>query len=200
MVKRISFCMPALFAAIFFIVSFFALLVCDTAQAARMYGGGVGSAGGMGRGPGSGPPGGVGGMGYGRAAPPAPPSSAAPSPYGSERDFQRGYAGNVPNDPWHRDADFSARDYQLRHGPAPQHAYPPHSAGQHRPNTSRTPSLVIPRLPRESALPQDSTDPTGVKEQKTLRRKANGREAHGRGAHGPSSLLEGRGRSGLKGR
>ncbi|MDL2267634.1 hypothetical protein LJC46_06570 [Desulfovibrio sp. OttesenSCG-928-G15] len=92
---------------------------------------------------------GVSRMGYGaasRAAPPRPTYGS--SPY----DYRRGYVGNspYPGDPWHRDADFKARNYMLRHGPAPEDASPP-AQYPHQPlKTPRLPSTPKPPLPGDN--------------------------------------------------
>lgn len=92
-------------------------------------------------------------------APKHMPHSPPPAYGGSPRDYQRGYVGHSPgSDPWHRDSDFKARDYQFRYGPPPQVSAPPPLPSRTSPDIRRTPSLVIPRLPRESALPPDNTD------------------------------------------
>ncbi|MDR0338802.1 MAG: hypothetical protein LBH65_00835 [Desulfovibrio sp.] len=102
--------------------------------------------------------------GVSRMGPASPsPSSAPPSSYGrSPRDFARGYEGNIPGDPWGREADFKARSYRLRHEPPAADASPPTAAAPLPPDVRHTPSLVIPRVPGESALPPDNTD-TGAK-------------------------------------
>jgi hypothetical protein len=64
--------------------------------------------------------------GVGTLRPLPPLHSSPPSAYsGNPQDFHRGYVGNGPNDPWHRDNDFKARDYQFRYGPLPEYATPP---------------------------------------------------------------------------
>ncbi|MDR1490731.1 MAG: hypothetical protein LBS65_09690 [Desulfovibrio sp.] len=76
---------------------------------------------------------------------PLPPLRASPpSPYSNNpQDFHRGYVGNSPNDPWHRDNDFKARDYQLRYGPQPEYAAPPRSYDPAAPGPSIDPPSVL---------------------------------------------------------
>lgn len=67
---------------------------------------------------------GVGSLGYGSSEPGSPPRSS----YGNNpNDYRRGYEGNspYPGDPWNRETDFKARNYQQRHEPEPQYASPP---------------------------------------------------------------------------
>lgn len=97
---------------------------------------------------------GVGTMGYGPSTPGAPPRSS----YGNTPgDFNRGYEGNSPSpgDPWNREADFKARNYQFRHGPQPQFATPPRS-----PEGTTAPSPGLPSLPKPP-LPGDRDMPAG---------------------------------------
>lgn len=57
-------------------------------------------------------------MGHGSPPPSAPPRSS----YGNTpNDYRRGYEGNSPSpgDPWGREADFKARNYEQRHNPLP---------------------------------------------------------------------------------
>lgn len=91
---------------------------------------------------------GVSRMGYGRAASPAPPRS---SYGGSPNDYRRGYEGHSPEpgDPWNREADFKARNYMLRHGPAPEDASPPEYAPPAPPKRPGLPSPSKPPLPGE---------------------------------------------------
>ena len=71
--------------------------------------------------------GGVPGMGYGSPAPASPP----PSSYGgTPGDYGRGYEYGNPNDTWHRESDFRARDYMTKHGQPPQYASPPSVPGR----------------------------------------------------------------------
>lgn len=64
---------------------------------------------------------GVGALGFGTPAQPAPPGST----YGTPGGYVRGYEGSSPNDFWNRDSDFLQRDYQFKHGPQPNYATPP---------------------------------------------------------------------------
>lgn len=64
---------------------------------------------------------GVGALGYGTPAEPAPPGNS----YGTPGGYVRGYEGSSPNDFWNRDSDFFQRDYQFKHGPQPRYATPP---------------------------------------------------------------------------
>lgn len=91
---------------------------------------------------------GVSRMGYGTPARGAPPRPAyGSSPY----DYRRGYVGNSPgNDPWHRDADFKARNYMLRHGPVPEDASPPASYPHQPLKTPTLPSTPKPPLPGDN--------------------------------------------------
>jgi len=99
---------------------------------------------------------GVGRMGYGAPAPAAPrPSSAAPG------DFERGYSGPAPgSDPWNRDADFRARNYQTLHGPQPQFAAPPQTGppGTREFEPAPLPTLPKPPLPGDRDMPSDSPE------------------------------------------
>lgn len=91
---------------------------------------------------------GVNSLGYNSPA----PGSAPRSSYGNNPgDYRRGYEGNspYPGDPWNREADFKARNYQQQHGPQPQSASPPDTA-----TTTRPPAQVYPSLPRPP-LPGD---------------------------------------------
>ncbi|MDR2744204.1 MAG: hypothetical protein LBB66_03250 [Desulfovibrio sp.] len=86
--------------------------------------------------------------GLGTLRPLPPPRSAPPPPYsGNPQDFHRGYAGNSPNDPWHRDNDFKARDYQLRYGPQPEYAAPPQSRDPAHPGFDSPSALAGPDMP-----------------------------------------------------
>jgi hypothetical protein len=97
---------------------------------------------------------GVGTMGYGAPAPASPPRS-----FGAPGDFERGYSGSMPNsDPWNRDADFKARNYQLRYGPQPQFATPPGVAGGAL-EPAPLPTLPKPPLPGDRDMPSDSPTP-----------------------------------------
>lgn len=83
---------------------------------------------------------GVGTMGYGAPAPSAPPRSS----YGNTPgDFRRGYEGNSPSpgDPWNREADLKARNYELRHSAPPEFAAPPET-GSAPPATADRKSVV----------------------------------------------------------
>ncbi len=91
-------------------------------QSARLGGGSVA----LGSG-GSAGVGGVSTLGYGAAAPSAPPR---PVYGGTPQDYARGYEGAAPNDPWHRETDMLARDYMTKYGPQPQYATPPGVPGQ----------------------------------------------------------------------
>lgn len=106
---------------------------------------------------------GVGTMGYGAPAAPTPP----PSSYGNTPgDFVRGYEGNspVPGDPWNREADLRARDYMLKHGPAPQYATPPAEVGKPTPPAApATPTLPKPPLPGDTDMPAVSPGPAPVR-------------------------------------
>ena len=71
--------------------------------------------------------GGVPGMGYGSPGSSSPP----PSSYGgTPGDYGRGYEYGNPNDTWHRESDFRARDYTTKHGQPPQYASPPSVPGR----------------------------------------------------------------------
>jgi len=100
---------------------------------------------------------GVGRMGYGAPAPAAPrPNFAGPG------DFERGYVGPAPgSDPWNRDADFRARNYQTLHGPQPQFATPPQvgtpSTREFEP--APLPTLPKPPLPGDRDMPATSPSP-----------------------------------------
>lgn len=91
---------------------------------------------------------GVGTMGYGSSTPGAPPRSSFGN---SPNDYRRGYEGNspYPGDPWGREADFKARNYETRHGPQPQLATPPAS-----PSPTPAPAPVYPGSPKPP-LPGD---------------------------------------------
>lgn len=65
---------------------------------------------------------GVGSLGYGAPAAPAPPGR---NTYGTPGGYVRGYEGSAPNDFWHRDSDFNQRDYQFKYGQQPNYATPP---------------------------------------------------------------------------
>lgn len=99
---------------------------------------------------------GVGTLGYGAPAPATPP----PSSYGNAPgDYRRGYEGPspTPGDPWHREGDFKARDYQFRHGPQPGYAEPPQPAAPPAGLPSpEYPSLPKPPLPGDRDMPSDS--------------------------------------------
>ena len=91
---------------------------------------------------------GVGTMGYGSSTPGSPPRSS----FGNNpNDYRRGYEGSspTPGDPWGREADFKARNYELRHGPQPQFATPPAS-----PSPAPAPAPVYPSSPKPP-LPGD---------------------------------------------
>jgi len=97
---------------------------------------------------------GVGTMGYGAPAAPSRPGSAAPG------DFERGYSGSMPNsDPWNRDADFKARNYQLRHGPQPEYATPPPGVAGGGLEPAPLPTLPKPPLPGDRDMPADNPNP-----------------------------------------
>ena len=98
---------------------------------------------------------GVGRLGYGAPAPAAPrPGFAAPG------DFERGYTGSAPgSDPWNRDADFGARNYQARHGPQPQYATPPQIGTDGAREPAPLPTLPKPPLPGDRDMPADSPAP-----------------------------------------
>lgn len=102
---------------------------------------------------------GVGTMGYGTPATPAPPASS----YGNTPgDFVRGYEGNspVPGDPWNREADLRARDYMFKNGPAPQYATPPAEVGKPTSPVAPTPpTLPKPPLPGDTDMPAVSPGP-----------------------------------------
>lgn len=65
---------------------------------------------------------GLGALGFGNPAAPAPPGRDT---YGTPGGYVRGYEGAAPNDFWHRDSDFYQRDYQFKYGPQPNYATPP---------------------------------------------------------------------------
>ena len=103
---------------------------------------------------------GVGTLGYGSSTPASPPRSS----YGSTPgDFNRGYEGNspVPGDPWNREADLRARDYQLKNSPPAQVASPPADTGRVAapPEPAPTPSLPKPPLPGDTDMPAVSPGP-----------------------------------------
>lgn len=105
---------------------------------------------------------GVGTLGYGTSAPATPPRSG----YGSTPgDYARGYEGNspVPGDPWNREADLRARDYQQKNSPPPQIATPPGpSAPSVKPPVTEPaplPSLPKPPLPGDTDMPAVSPGP-----------------------------------------
>lgn len=103
---------------------------------------------------------GVGTLGYGGSA---SPSSPPPRSYGgAPGDYGRGYEGLSPanGDPWHRESDFKARDYIMRHSPAPALAAPPQTlpgtpAGPGLPDQP-LPTLPKPPLPGDRDMPSDS--------------------------------------------
>lgn len=103
---------------------------------------------------------GVGTLGYGSSAPASPPKS---SYGGTPGDFARGYEGNspTPGDPWHREADLRARDYQFKNSPPPVVAAPPAESGRTvaAPVAPPTPSLPKPPLPGDSDMPAVSPGP-----------------------------------------
>lgn len=108
----------------------------------------------------AGPIQGVGTLGYGSSMPAVPPRSS----YGNTPgDYARGYEGNspVPGDPWHREADMRARDYQLKNSPPAQVATPPAETGRvvGPPDTAPTPSLPKPPLPGDTDMPAVSPGP-----------------------------------------
>lgn len=89
---------------------------------------------------------GVGTMGYGPSTPGSPPRSS----YGNTPgDYRRGYEGNspYPGDPWGREADFKARNYEQRNGPQPQYAAPPSAAAPVPAPSPSYPSTPRPPLP-----------------------------------------------------
>jgi hypothetical protein len=101
---------------------------------------------------------GVGTVGYGSSARPAPPP---PAYGGTPGDYGRGYEGLSPahGDPWHRESDFKARDYLTRHGPPqPDSAVPPRGSTAPLPAESRFPALPKPPLPGDRDMPSDSPD------------------------------------------
>jgi hypothetical protein len=100
---------------------------------------------------------GVGTLGYGSSARPAPPP---PAYGGTPGDYARGYEGLSPahGDPWHRESDFKARDYLMRHGPQPDLAAPPRGSAPPLPAESRFPTLPKPPLPGDRDMPSDSPD------------------------------------------
>jgi hypothetical protein len=65
--------------------------------------------------------GGVDPLGFGGGGPAGP----RPGSYGTPGGYRRGYEGAAPNDFWHRDTDFFARDYLLRNSPPAPTASPP---------------------------------------------------------------------------
>lgn len=101
---------------------------------------------------------GVGGMGYGASAPGARPRSSFGNTPG---DYRRGYEGNMPGgDPWNREADFKARNYEIRHSPEPQYALP--SSGERGTDLVEQPPLPTlpkPPLPGDRDMPADSPAP-----------------------------------------
>ena len=100
---------------------------------------------------------GVGTMGYGAPAAGAPPRSSHGA---SPRDFQRGYEGHHPGgDPWNRDADFKARNYETRYGPQPRMATPPQGRPGAAPVEPGLPPLPKPPLPGDRDMPADSPAP-----------------------------------------
>jgi hypothetical protein len=107
----------------------------------------------------AGPIRGVGSLGYGAPAPAAPPR---PSYGGNPGDYARGYEGTAPNDPWHREGDLKARDFQTRYGPQPESATPPASTARPYPvhSPAPAPSLPKPPLPGDSDMPAVSPGPS----------------------------------------
>lgn len=107
----------------------------------------------------AGPVRGIGALGPGPPAQPAPPPR--PAYGGTPGDYARGYEGMspTPGDFWHRESDFRARDYTTRHGPPPAYAAPS------RPPVGGKGERVIepydPLLPRPP-LPGDSDPPVRV--------------------------------------
>ena len=111
--------------------------------------------------------GGVGTMGYGSSTPGAPPRSSFGNTPG---DYRRGYEGHspYPGDPWGREADFKARNYEQRHGPQPEFATPPDSSVSPpapRPAYPSTPKPPLPGdNPFETAPPPATTTRQGTTE------------------------------------
>lgn len=100
---------------------------------------------------------GVGAMGYGAPAPASPPR---PTYGNTPGDYQRGYEGHRPGlDPWHREADFKARNYQLRYGPQPQIASPPPGVSVPGGPEPGLPTLPKPPLPGDRDMPADKPEP-----------------------------------------
>jgi hypothetical protein len=100
---------------------------------------------------------GVGTMGYGAPASSSPPGSTFG---GAPGDYARGYTGSMPDsDPWNRDADFRARNYQLLHGPQPRYAMPPQSGTAGAREAAPLPTLPKPPLPGDRDMPADSPAP-----------------------------------------
>ena len=85
-------------------------------------------------------------MGYGSPAPAARPRSSFG---GTPGDYARGYEGMspTPGDPWNREADFKARNYQERHSPPPAFATPPEGPAYMPPVEPSLPASPKPPLP-----------------------------------------------------
>ena len=97
---------------------------------------------------------GVGSMGYGAPAQGSRPGGSFGSTPG---DYRRGYEGAAPgSDPWNREADFKARDYQIRHSPPPQYAAPPPGKSGPEKEAPPLPSLPKPPLPGDRDMPAGS--------------------------------------------
>ena len=106
----------------------------------------------------AGPMRGVDTLGYGASMPSVAPRSS----YGTTPgDYARGYEGNSPNDPWNREADMKARDYQLKNSPPAAVATPPAATGITVPprEPSPSPSLPKPPLPGDTDMPAISPGP-----------------------------------------
>lgn len=96
---------------------------------------------------------GVGSLGYGSRAPATPPR---PSYGGTPGDYRRGYEGHSPGDPWNREADLKARNFEQRYSAPPAYASPPASASV----PPQTPPAALPSLPKPP-LPGDADMPAG---------------------------------------
>lgn len=103
---------------------------------------------------------GVGTMGYGTSSPGAPPRSSFGN---TPNDYKRGYEGNSPNpgDPWGREADFKARNYEQRHNPSPQPAAPPSPPSPAPASAPPYPSSPRPPLPGDRSFETAPPAPTG---------------------------------------
>lgn len=103
---------------------------------------------------------GVGTMGYGSSSPGTPPRSSFGN---TPNDYRRGYEGNSPNpgDPWGREADFKARNYEQRHNPSPQPTAPATPPSPAPASASGYPSSPKPPLPGDKSFETAPPAPTG---------------------------------------